>query len=294
MTQGKTTRHPEFGFLRTASLPSEQELEEHYREKYFQTGAGNYKRQYSSEEILSLELPVKLALHAFQFLEMDWKAPKALDLGCGEGFASRVLQELGFEVTLVDASSEGLSKQNPQLLEKFTQADTSKFFIDNEGPWDLIWLSHVLEHVLDPEALLSGIHASLTQSGRAIITIPNDDSRFQSLLLAEGFVSREWWIAPPEHLSYFNVDTFSNLATKKGFEIEKVFSSLPIDWALLNPTSNYVETPKIGAFAHNANLALERYLRGFDLSVHLQLRETLAELQLGRNLTFVLKKPSRS
>lgn len=294
MTQPKTIRDPEFGFLRIASLPSEQELEEHYREKYFQTGAGNYRREYSSEEILSLELPVRLALHAFQFPEMDWKAPKALDLGCGEGFASRALQELGFEVTLVDASSEGLSKQNPELLEYFTQADAYKFFIDNGGPWDLIWLSHVLEHVLDPEALLSSIYSSLTQYGRAIITIPNDDSRFQSLLLSEGFVSREWFIAPPEHLSYFNLDTFSNFATKKGFEIEKVFSSLPIDWALLNPTSNYVENPKIGAFAHKVNLALEGYLRGFDMSVHLQLRETLAKLQLGRNLTFVLKKPSRS
>lgn len=285
----KLTRDAKLGFLRVKNPPTQPQLDTYYEEKYFQARSGNYKAGYTAEELRSFELTVKRALRAIDFDQMSAR-PKSLDLGCGEGFASRTLRQVGFDVMLVDQSSAGLELHNPELLDSFVQSDVQRFLSNTNSQWELIWVSHVLEHVIDPEGLLDKLRDSLSPNGRAVITVPNDDSDFQRFLKKGGYVSHDWWIAPPEHLTFFNVETFQRLAEHQGFLVETIIASLPIDWALLNPKSNYVSNPEQGTYAHSAVLALEEFLGTVDFNLELEFRKSLAAIGLGRNLTFVLKK----
>lgn len=278
----------DYGFLKLYTPPSLEQLQIHYQELYFQNNYGNYRRRYSSEEIHSLERQVQRSL---SFLGIDnGNGQNALDLGCGEGFAGAALQKMGFSVSLVDYSSAGLLAQNPSLEDQSMTADLMQFLEETPRVFDVVWCSHVIEHVLDPKKFMRALQRVLHEASTLVITVPNDGSRYQEFLLSQGYVQHRWWVSPPDHISYFNRESFIRLAEGCGYSVESVWASMPIDWFLLNQASNYVEDKSLGQKAYFATLALERFLDDGELEKQFQLRSAIAEAGLGRDLTFVLHK----
>ena len=201
---------------------------------------------------------------------------------------------MGFETRLLDYSNFGLARHNPSLLEGFLQVGAEEHLDQAEGAYDLFWASHLIEHVRNPEKLLSKAAKALSSRGVLAVTIPNDDSDYQRMLKQDGFVDSDWWIAPPEHLSYFNIDTFTQLAAGVGLYAHVVYASLPIDWYVLNPLSNYVTTPSAGPSSHRARLTLDAFLWEVGSEKDQGLRVALAQAGLGRDLTFLLRKKTVS
>jgi SAM-dependent methyltransferase len=109
--------------------------------------------------------------------------------------------------------------------------------------FDVVALEHVLEHVRDPEALLARLPRVLAPGGVVAITVPNDYSPIQCAARAAGDVDRDFWLAPPQHLNYFDAPSLTALLTRLGFEIRIAYASFPIDWFLFHPGSNYVADP---------------------------------------------------
>lgn len=99
---------------------------------------------------------------------------RVLEVGCGGGHVLRMFREC--VLTGVDVSGEMIARARRNLAG--LNVTLLKGQLDQlplpEGGFDRIICTEVLEHVVNPEALLAGMRRLLAPGGRAVVTIPND------------------------------------------------------------------------------------------------------------------------
>lgn len=177
------------GYLEVANKPSQKELNEYYANKYYQEGLGSYRRTYDEDELKYVRLKIKQHSFILSIITKKTKG-KLLDVGCGEGFILKHYAEKGWDVKGTDFSSAGLEQQNPDMLEHVDIGDIyenlERYLKENEQ-FDVVWLSNVLEHVLDPIKLLKVLKKLVTTGGGIVITVPNDSSALQEYLSVRSF-----------------------------------------------------------------------------------------------------------
>ena len=286
MTAHNIRRHPA-GFLEIAQKPSKEELRVYYAEQYFQKNQGNYRSEYSLEERAYIEN--KLAQRA-QIVNnlMYGRVGLMMDVGCGEGFAMAYFQRHGWTVEGLDYSQAGVAAMNPQCLPALTTGDVDALLqhkISSGRKYDLIWLSNVLEHLPDPIILMAQMHELLNEAGVLVVTVPNDFSPLQLELIRQGHITEEFWIAPPDHLSYFDESSLRRIGAATGYQIQHLIADFPIDMFLYHPGSNYVANKSFGPAAHRARVQLENLLSERPIQEINDFYEAMARVGLGRDLT---------
>lgn len=103
--------------------------------------------------------------------------PRVLDIGCGTGFLLERLAERGFAGVGIDLSPESVEHARRRLAE-IGAADRLTAVVGSAyeppaGPFDLIALTDVLEHLEDPRACLAALRARLAPDGLLVISTPN-------------------------------------------------------------------------------------------------------------------------
>lgn len=99
---------------------------------------------------------------------------RALDLGCGQGDFTAELVAAGAEAVGVDvaqAAMERARRSHPDLDFRLTPIGGPLPFDD--GAFDLVWASEVIEHVADTARCLSEVRRVLAPGGRLLLTTPN-------------------------------------------------------------------------------------------------------------------------
>ena len=223
------------GFFEIEPKPSLTQLESHYEKKYFQNKNGRFKKTYTEQELKYFSVEAELALKTVNRYAYDIKK-YLLDLGCGEGFFSQHCINHGWHVRCVDFSNEGISHHNPDLIPYFTQEDVLSYLEKSSIQFDkvgLFNLDNVLEHVLDPIALIRSLKDVMSKTAVARIEVPNDFSKFQ-FLLTQLNCTEQTWIDPPEHLNYFNKDSLKKTLTCGGLELISLQADFPVEQFLLN------------------------------------------------------------
>jgi 2-polyprenyl-3-methyl-5-hydroxy-6-metoxy-1,4-benzoquinol methylase/RimJ/RimL family protein N-acetyltransferase len=286
MDTSKICRHP-IGFLEFSDKPTKEELRTYYADRYFQTSQGNYRSAYGPVELIYSDNKLAQRVQIIDGL-LTGRIGSMLDVGCGEGFAMAHFQRLGWTVTGLDYSQAGVAAMNPHCLPLLTTGDIDTLLkqIGQSGrKFDLIWLSNVLEHVIDPVDLMSQIRKLLSDGGVLVIIVPNDFSPVQTQLVQQGHISEQFWITPPDHLSYFDNYSLRALGVATGYRCLNVIADFPIDWFLYHPGSNYVADRSLGPAAHRARVQLENLLANKPIHQINQFYEVMAGLGFGRQLT---------
>lgn len=107
-------------------------------------------------------------------MEVPAKA-SILDIGCGNGNISLALGSLGYTVKGIDISETSI--KNSQQRNKFSnvhfQTQDAEDLPSQNVSFDAIVCSEVLEHLQQPEKLISIIHLLLKPKGVLIVTVPN-------------------------------------------------------------------------------------------------------------------------
>ena len=281
----------ELGFLQVDPLPSSFELNEYYSKKYYQESTSStYQQEYSEEELKYINN--KIAQKAYIIdQQLKGKAGSFLDVGCGEGFAMNFYNNKSWEVHGIDFSEYGILKFNPEVINNFEKGDIYTSIenkISCQEKYDIVWVGNVLEHVLDPLNMLGRLKLLLSMDGVMVITVPNDGSAYQQLLLDNKYVDRQWWIAYPDHLSYFNYQSLINTTSNAGLHCFELISDFPIDFYLLHSGSNYISQPKMGKEAHRARVTMENFISNNSMKSINSFYNNLAQLGLGRDLTIFL------
>jgi SAM-dependent methyltransferase len=137
-----------------------------------------------------------------------WGDNRLLDVGCGTGALLDLYRRLGWEVAGIDRSPDAVAAARGRGL----PVHLGDVFDASFGArFDIVLLSHVIEHVRDPVAVLARAATFLAPGGRIVIRTPNARSL--------GFAwYRSCWFAleAPRHLYLFAPSTLPRLAQLAG------------------------------------------------------------------------------
>jgi 2-polyprenyl-3-methyl-5-hydroxy-6-metoxy-1,4-benzoquinol methylase len=99
---------------------------------------------------------------------------RVLEVGCGSGYVSRHLVERGNDVVGIDIDPDAVNAARQVIAEvhccDLDIVDASSVV---SGPFDVIVLADVLEHVRDPDRVLADLLGVLAPDGRVVLSIPN-------------------------------------------------------------------------------------------------------------------------
>lgn len=294
-----------FGYKVFREPPNQIELNSYYAENYYQNPvkSSTYQIDYSTEENLERSLKIQLLYefihsHLSESLEsnsnnssVSIQSKKFLDVGCGEGFVLKFFKDSGWEIVGVDFSTHGIRTKNPELESFIIQGDVYEelnSLKEKSSKFNVIFLGNILEHVLDPIALIDQLKKLLEKHGLLVITVPNDFSDLQRFLLNNNLVNEEYWIGYPDHLNYFNLDNLSRLLSDKNLPVIDQFSDFPIEWFLVNSNSNYISNKLKGKDAHNARIAIATLINSSkNLDAKMNFWRSLSALGMGRTITTI-------
>lgn len=102
---------------------------------------------------------------------------RVLDVGCGTGFLLERLAERPFEGVGIDLSPESVALAQARLTELGAadrlRAEVGSAYDPPEGPFDLIALTDVLEHLERPRDTLRALREQLAPGGLIVVSTPN-------------------------------------------------------------------------------------------------------------------------
>lgn len=110
-----------------------------------------------------------------ELLPRTWPPGRALDVGCGSGRLMRQLAAVGWEVEGAEpdpAAAEAARAATGCVVHAFGATELAPSL----GPFRLIVLSHVVEHLPDPGAALRVLAGLLAAGGRIVLLYPNPAS----------------------------------------------------------------------------------------------------------------------
>jgi len=153
---------------------------------------------------------------------------RVLDVGCGEGGAAEPLSRAG--VTWI-GGIEILPEPAAKAAEKYNQVEVGDALetLDRfEGPFDTILCYDVLEHVVDPLALVRRLRESSSPGGHLHVSIPN--ARHVSLLVdlvfRGTFGYTEFGLRDSTHLRWFTRRDIVALIEGAGWSVCSTVPSL--------------------------------------------------------------------
>lgn len=171
-----------------------------------------------------------------------------VDIGAGFGDLLAIARERGWTVRGTEAS---LSARSRALEWNDIRLDTPETF-DFTQPADAVVCANVLEHVEDPGAVASDIHALLVPGGVAYFKVPNDYSVMQQ---SAPRPERRWWVSD-DHRHYFTFEALESMLREVGFTIMRRSTSFPMEMFLMMG-EDYVDSAAVGRACHWKRRAFE-------------------------------------
>lgn len=141
----------------------------------------------------------------------DGAVRRVLDVGCNTGELLALLKARGFAVAGVEVSA-GAAEVAEQRLG--VPIAPSLDALPEEPRFDLITLTHVLEHVAAPRELLGSLRRRLRPGGRLLVEVPCADDPLLGLF---GGAYRP--LCPGDHVSFFDAAGLRRLLLAAGYTV---------------------------------------------------------------------------
>ena len=164
-----------------------------------------------------LSLSSRLRSRAFfdladELIPRDPDRVRALEVGCGAGTLMVRLQRGGWNIEGVERDPVAVDVARPRTRCAIWEGDFFEIALP-QRQYDLVVLSHVLEHVPDPIRALKRIKDLLAPDGRVVLFYPNPDS-----LGARTFGSGWFHWDPPRHLVLPTLRSLAMAAEQAGLK----------------------------------------------------------------------------
>jgi len=198
-----------------------------------------------------------------------------------------VLSKRGWKVIGVEPSNEATEfakSQNLQIINDFFQ----NIEVKDLGKFGAVGMFEFLEHIPNPKEALGFAYKVLDKNGVICITVPNDFNPLQGLV-KKSLNLKSYWIAPPFHVNYFDIDSIKTLLSRSGFQILYVETSFPLEFFLLMG-EDYTGNDVLGRKIHHKRAALDIKLTRFNNQLKRNFYKKIAELDIGRDITIYGQK----
>jgi len=144
-----------------------------------------------------------------------------LDIGAGEGLASAEAVRRGFKVRACEPRRDAAQRFAQRMgFDPDPTFFDSNYAQKNSSNFDVAILSHVLEHISDPDVFVQNIRTILKPGGSLIVAVPLFGS-ILTLLMGK----KDFYITPPTHLNYFSLAGLTGLLNCNGFQVVASYTS---------------------------------------------------------------------
>lgn len=135
---------------------------------------------------------------------------RLLEVGCGSGSMLNYMGSLGWLAEGVDVDPSAIDNARSKGLKVALGSLEEQGFADNS--FDAVIMSHVIEHVPDPQRLVNECFRVLKPGGVLSLVTPNMES------FGCAFFRKSWLaLDPPRHLMLHNISTILTLSRAAGF-----------------------------------------------------------------------------
>ena len=191
------------GVLRNDPVPTAEDLDRFYRKDYRESYKGATEPRLR-QVWRNLE---RLKVHFVEFRDIYSRGGDWLDLGSGSGEFTFLAKHLGAEMTAVEPH-EGYAAYCREKLGLDVAGRTLEECDFPAERFDLIRLSHVLEHMRDPVASLATLRGWLRPGGVIYIEVPNIEAEARNKLQGRMFHFG--------HIYNYNPVTLRHVAARAG------------------------------------------------------------------------------
>lgn len=158
-----------------------------------------------------------------------------LEVGCAEGTfgaslkrtdSSRVVHGIELVDEAAKIAQHSLDKVYCGAIEDVLPAL-------KEGQYDAIVFNDVLEHLAEPEKVLTDIKLKLANGGCVVASIPNIRHYrvLKQLLLESDFKYQDWGVLDRTHLRFFTKKSMERMFDASGFVIRTI-EGIPANWEM--------------------------------------------------------------
>jgi ubiquinone/menaquinone biosynthesis C-methylase UbiE len=147
------------------------------------------------------------------------RAPRVLDVGCGEAHFAAALASHGAEVIAIDVAAEPLrrARSRDRTLDLRRVEPEAPLPLEDSS-FDVVWAGETIEHVADTAQWLSELRRVLRSGGLLLISTPEHGPLLRAWIgLSRGaFEAR--FDARSEHLRFYTRRALGGLLVDFGFE----------------------------------------------------------------------------
>lgn len=156
---------------------------------------------------------------------------RILELGVGDATLTEKMSQAGAKVTCVELDPKFADLARPFAQEVIVaNAEELNYRLGSGGLYDIILAADILEHLANPEFVLSKLKAAVKRDGLLVISLPNVANFYVRLNLLLGrFPYHTKGLLDQTHLRFYTLGSMRKLAVKTGWVVEQVqVTSIPI------------------------------------------------------------------
>jgi len=190
---------------------------------YYNDCFANYEDNMSSSSVL------KQFKEKAEYLSSKFSKPcRLLDVGCATGVFLSMMKKKGWDVEGVEISEELASYVRMNFSIKTHTKDLTREKLISE-PFHVITLFDVIEHIPDPNLMISACKSLLAPGGILLMRTPTEDGLLRGIAKTIYRMSLKkiefpmHWFYSFEHIHSFSLNTLSAILEKHGFSVIKVF-----------------------------------------------------------------------
>ena len=279
------------GYAHIFPLPEEGNREDFYRNDFYKTFSEDYIRKHEEDKAWwSIEHNEKYERFE-KYLASRNQIKTILDIGSGPGFFLKAGSDRGWEVQGIEPGEIAWLHSVEVLGLKVHHAYFKKSNAKSFGTFDVVHLNNVLEHVVNASEVIALSHGIINKNGIISVTVPNDFSPLQDIV-ANHLGKGPWWVVPQQHTNYFDLSSLKRLLESNGFVTIYYTASFPMELFLLMG-DDYVGNDQLGRKMHAKRKQFEIAMDASGkTALKRKLYDTLAELDLGRQITVMARKIS--
>jgi 2-polyprenyl-3-methyl-5-hydroxy-6-metoxy-1,4-benzoquinol methylase len=148
---------------------------------------------------------------------------RVLEMGSDHGaFTSRLIEKYE-SVTGIEASSEAAEKMREKFGDRVEVINSTFEELNGDGRFDAVFLTHTLEHLDEPVAVLKKVGSWLSDRGRLFLVVPNAEAPSRQLAVKMGLISHNSAVTEGEakhgHRITYSFDTLERDVKAAGLKI---------------------------------------------------------------------------
>lgn len=146
---------------------------------------------------------------------------RVLDVGCGAGAVAKLLQAEGAAHVVGIEVNERVASSARPAVDDLRIGAVEDILPSLDGPFDTICCYDVLEHLVDPGTVLSGLRSRAAPGAHLQISVPNARhfSLVTDLMFRGTFGYKSWGHRDSTHLRWFTRRDIIELAEQCGWQV---------------------------------------------------------------------------